>query len=186
MAEASSSEPVLCVDLDGTLVRGDCMVYCARLLLYRRPWYALGMAVWHWRGRAALKDHIARRVAFDPASLAYHRELLSWLGQEKTKGRRLVLASGSDRRIVAAVARHLGLFDDALGSDGRINLTGPRKEAALSARYRTYDYVGNSQDDVPVWRRAGMSYLVAGSARLAARLEREIRFARVFPADWAK
>jgi phosphoserine phosphatase len=182
MAEAAPPEPILCVDLDGTLVRGDSMVYCARLLLWRRPWYLVGMAVWHWRGRAALKREIAQRVTFDPAGLTYEQELIAWLKAEQTRGRKLVLASGSDRRIVAAIARYLGLFDDFFASDGRTNLTGSRKVAVLEAHFGAFDYVGDSWTDLAVWRRARLCYLVARRRRLATRLGREVRFARIFDA----
>jgi phosphoserine phosphatase len=186
MPGASSSEPVLCVDLDGTLVRGDSMVYCARLLLWRRPWYLIGMAFWHGRGRAALKDEIARRVTFDPARLTYELELLSWLRAEQARGRKLVLASGSDRRIVASVARYIGVFDEFFASDGKTNLTGPRKLAMLEARFSEFDYVGDSWTDLAVWPYARLSYLVARRRRLAARLGRRVRFARVFDATRGK
>jgi phosphoserine phosphatase len=182
MSEANSPEPVLCVDLDGTLVRGDSMVYCARLLLWRRPWYLLAMAVWHGRGRAALKDEIARRVTFDPARLTYELELLAWLRAERARGRRLVLASGSDRRIVAAIVGYLGLFDEFLASDGKTNLTGPRKVAVLAARFTAFDYVGDSWTDLAVWPHARLCYLVARRRRLAARLGRRVHFTRIFDA----
>jgi phosphoserine phosphatase len=181
-AALDSPEPVLCVDLDGTLARGDSMVYCARLLIWRRPWYVLGMALWHGRGRAALKDEIARRVNFDPARLTYEPELVSWLRAEQARGRKLVLASGSDRRIVAAVARYLGLFDDFFASDGKTNLTGPSKVALLSAHFPAFDYVGDSRNDLAVWRHARLCYLVARRRGLARRLSRDVRFARIFDA----
>jgi len=181
-ATDASSEPVLCVDLDGTLARGDTMLRAGSRLLVRRPWLAPRLAWWNLRGRGHLKDQIARRAAFDPASLRYHQGLLRWLRAEKAKGRRIVIASGADRRVVAAVARHLGLFDDILASEDRTNLTGPRKAAALQARFGAFDYVGNSRTDLAVWRHARQSYLVARRRGLAARFGRKVRFARIFDA----
>jgi phosphoserine phosphatase len=184
MAEASSSEPVLCVDLDGTLARGDSMVRLAWRLALAKPWLAPALAMWALKGRAAVKDEIARRAPFDPASLAYNRELLAWLRQEKARGRRLAIASGADRRVVAAVARHLALFDDVLASDGETSLTGRRKGAALAARYGAFDYIGNSRKDLPVWRRAAARYLVRDRPLVAAWLRRRVEFTRIFAADW--
>lgn len=178
----ASDEPVLCVDLDGTLARGDTMLRAGRGLLARRPWLAPRLAWWNLRGRSHLKDQIARRAAFDPSSLRYHQGLLRWLRAEKAKGRRLVIASGADRRVVAAVAHHLGLFDEILASDGHINLTGPRKAAALQAQFGTFDYVGNSRTDLAVWRHARRSYLVARRRGHAIRFGRRVRFARIFDA----
>lgn len=157
------------------------MMQCAFQLLGRKPWLAPRFLFWWMRGRATLKAEIALRAeTFDPAALRYHAELLSWLRAEKAGGRRLVIASGADRRIVAAVAGHLGLFDEIFASDGRINLTGPRKAAALGRRFAEFAYVGNSRADVAVWRRANQSYLVARGPGLAARLGRQVKFTRVF------
>ncbi|HEY7991721.1 MAG TPA: haloacid dehalogenase-like hydrolase [Stellaceae bacterium] len=181
-AADTASEPVLCVDLDGTLARGDTMVRAGRRLLVRKPWLAPRLAWWNLRGRGHLKDQIARRAAFDAASLLYHQGLLRWLREEKTRGRRIIIASGADRRVVTAVARHLGLFDDIVASDGRVNLTGARKAAALQARFGAFDYVGNSRTDLAVWRHARRSYLVARRRGHAARFGRLVHFARIFDA----
>lgn len=177
---AARSDTVLCVDLDGTLSRHDTMFRCLLLLTKQRPWAAMLLPLSLWRGRAAVKAEIARRVRFDPAKLVYHKELLSWLREEKAAGRKLVIASGADERIVKSVAAHLDLFDEIFASDGRINLTGSRKAAALEKRFSDFAYVGNSRVDVAVWRRASSAYLVAASPRLAAKLAREVAFARVF------
>jgi hypothetical protein len=182
MAEEPSAEPVLCVDLDGTLVRGDTMRHAARRLAVARPWLAPRLAWWGLRGRSHLKDQIARRTRFDAAAMIYHQGLLAWLRAEKARGRKLVIASGADRSVVATVARHLGLFDDILASDGTVNLTGARKAAALAARFGAYDYVGNGRTDLAVWRHARLCYLVARRRRHPRRFGRHVRFARIFDA----
>jgi hypothetical protein len=181
-----SPEPVLCVDLDGTLARGDSMVGLGWRLILTKPWLELPMALWTLRGMGHLKDQIGRRARFDPARLVYDRELLAWLRQEKARGRHIVIASGADSRIVAAVAKHLGLFDDFLASDRTVNLTGPRKAAALTARFGVFDYVGNARTDLAVWRHARLCYLVARHRGLAKRLGRQVRFARIFDATRGK
>jgi hypothetical protein len=186
MAEAAAPEPPLCIDLDGTLTRGDSTVRLGWRLVLRRPWLAPAFLYWDHVGRAHLKAEIARRVAFDAAAFPYNRTLLVWLRHERATGRRLVLASGSDRRIVAAVARHLGLFEEFLASDGTTNLAGAAKATTLTARYGPFDYIGNSKKDVAVWRRARACYLVAETPALAAWLAKRVDFARVFPPDWAR
>ena len=172
--------PVLCVDLDGTLYRGDFNIELGVKLLTRRPWLAPLYAAWAIRGRARLKAEIMRRMAFDPRGYEFNAALIDWLREEKAKGRVLVLASGADRRIVDAVAAHLGLFDGVAGSEGIVNLTGANKAEALARRYGIFAYVGNSRVDLPVWRRAADAYLVSRSTGLTRKLSRHIAFARVF------
>ena len=173
-------QPVLCVDLDGTLYPGDFNIEMGVALLIRRPWLGPPYIVWALAGRARLKAEIARRLDFSPSRYNYNSELLDWLRGEKAKGRKLVLASGADRAIVAAVAKHLGLFDEIAGSDGKTNLTGTNKAAALAKRYGDFAYVGNSRVDLPVWRRAKCAYLVSRNSGLTRKLSRSIAFARVF------
>src|SRR5204862_436973 len=73
-----------------------------------------------------------------------------------------VLATGADRRIADAVARHLALFDLVLASDGRTNLTGRAKLAAIRTRLDggPFAYVGNSRKDLAVWCEAASGICV--------------------------
>ena len=175
-------DSVLCVDLDGTLSRTDSMVECLFLLMKQRPWAMLLLPLWLLRGRAAVKAEIARRVRFDPAILVYNNELLNWLREEKSAGRKLVIASGADERIVKSVAAHLDLFDEIFASDGRINLTGARKAAVLKDRFSDFAYVGDGKVDLHVWKHASTAVLVARSSGREMLLSKQIKFGRVFPA----
>ncbi len=184
MAEGGIREPVLCVDLDGTLSKGDSTLRQGWRLVLTRPWLAPAIPYWTRKGRARLKDELARRVPYDRVSWRYNRALIAWLRERRAAGRRLVLASGSDRRVVAEVARHLDLFDEFLASDGKTNFAGSSKAQGLAARFGAFDYVGNSPKDVAVWRLARDCYLVANNTALKSWLIRRITFTRIFPGDW--
>jgi len=184
MADGAIEEPVLCVDLDGTLSKGDSTLRQGWRLVLTRPWLAPAIAWWIRDGRGRVKDELARRVPYDNVSWRYNRALIVWLRERRADGRRLVLASGSDHRVVAEVARRLDLFDEFLASDGETNFIGASKAAGLAARFGVFDYVGNSRKDVAVWRLARQCYLVANNAALRSWLARRIKFTRVFPGDW--
>lgn len=150
----AASRPLI-VDLDGSLVHTDTSLECA-IALAKRP-FALLRALLAWRhGRARAKQELAAAAGLDPARLPYNQELLSYLRQEQAAGRNIVLATGADRRIASAVAQHLDLFDGILASDGRTNLTGRAKLAAIQATIgnRPFTYVGNSRTDLKVWCEA--------------------------------
>ncbi|MCC6847862.1 MAG: UbiA family prenyltransferase [Deltaproteobacteria bacterium] len=161
----------LCVDLDGTLLRTDSLFEVTLLLLKGSPSVVLRLPFWLLRGKAALKDEIAKRVTVDPAALPYRDELLEFLRAERAKGRRLLLVSAAHESIVRGVARHLGIFDDVIATDGATNLKGPNKRAALAERFGTggFDYVGDSRADLPVWEAARGAIVVSNDARLARR-----------------
>ena len=54
--------------------------------------------------------------------LQYHEAFVDWLTGESARGRKLILATASDRLAAEIIAAHVGLFDDVMGSDGKINL----------------------------------------------------------------
>lgn len=157
---------VLCVDLDGSLIRSDLLHESVLLLAKTAPWRLLALPWWLLRGKATLKARIADRVAPQAALLPYNESLLEWLRTQRAAGRRLVLCTASDERYARQVAEHLGIFDDVLATDGRTNLSAERKAAALVGRFgkAQYDYVGNAAADVPVWAGAARAVVVGGRA----------------------
>jgi 4-hydroxybenzoate polyprenyltransferase/phosphoserine phosphatase len=162
----------LCVDLDGTLVRTDMLFESLVAALRRNPLVAFLVPFWLMGGRANLKQHLARHAPFDPAVLPYDEDLVALLRRERAAGRRILLATASDVRIAEAIARHLGVFDEVVASDGRRNLKAGVKAAHLAERFgeRGFDYIGNGAADVPVWSRARTAYLVAGRPGMAQRV----------------
>jgi phosphoserine phosphatase len=170
------------VDLDGTLIRSDLFISSVVTLLRRNPLYAFAMGWWLLRGRAALKARIADRVSIAPETLPYREELLAYVREERAVGRRTVLASGSDQRLVQRVADYLGCFHDVLASDGTVNRTGRSKCALLNDYSGSdgYHYVGNSRVDLPVWEGASGVMVANGSQRFRRMISERFEVLRVF------
>jgi 4-hydroxybenzoate polyprenyltransferase/phosphoserine phosphatase len=165
---AKVPSPVLCVDLDGTLIRGDVLWESILLLLKANPFILLLVPVWLLSGRASFKRHLSARVQLDPACLPYRPQLLALLRQEKAAGRRIALTTASDRTIAESIAAYLGLFDEVHASDGRVNLKGANKAAFLAECFAEtgYEYVGDARADVEVWRGARAAYVVGTEFRV--------------------
>jgi 4-hydroxybenzoate polyprenyltransferase and related prenyltransferases len=165
---AKVSSPVLCVDLDGTLIRGNVLFESVLLLLKSQPIALLWLPVWLIKGLAFLKQQIAARVELDPSRLSYRSDVISFLEAEKAGGRRIALVTAADRKIAEAVASYVGLFDEVHGSDGRLNLKGINKAYFLAQRFEEigFDYVGDSAPDIEVWRKARAAYVVGTEARV--------------------
>lgn len=161
----------LCVDLDGTLVRTDCLVETL-LAAARDPATLLRIPGWLARGRAALKAELAARAELDVELLPYNTELLEYLREQRALGRWIVLATAADKRIADAIAGHLGLFDEVIASDGATNLKGERKRDALVRRFGEggFAYAGNDRADLRVWRSARSAILVDTPATVRARV----------------
>jgi len=159
--------PVLCVDLDGTLIRGNVLWECVLVLLKSRPSTLLWLPFWLLSGRAALKRELAARVRLNPARLPYRQQVLDLLRQEKAAGRRLALVTATDREPAEAIAHYLGLFDEVHASDGQLNLKGASKAEFLAEHFADsgFDYMGDSPADVEVWRKARGAYVIGTEAR---------------------
>ena len=161
-------EPPLCVDLDGTLIEGDTLKISLRYLARRSPWALLAVPFVLLRGRSALKAFVARRYVPDPASLVWRTEVLAFLREEKSRGRRIILATAAHRLVGEAVFRHLGFFDALVATDAGVNVKGALKTAHIrkSLDCNDFDYIGDSDADIPIFQAARVCYLVAPSPAL--------------------
>ena len=161
------TDRALCVDLDGTLLRSDLLYESLLALLAQNPLYIFLLPLWLLRGKAALKSEIASRVNLSVEHLPYDDRVLELL--RTTEQRPRVLCSASDQRLVDAIAHHLDVFEEVMASDGTRNLAGDHKAEALNACFGAgqYDYVGNANVDLKVWKHASGAYVVNAGARLA-------------------
>lgn len=178
----TSAEPVLVVDLDGTLIAADTLVLSLRRLARRRPWTLPALPFLLLRGRAQVKRWIARRVRLDPASLPWRHEVVTFLRDEHARGRRLVLATAADASIAASVADWLGVFDAVIASDGARNAKGRAKLVMIRDLLgdQPFDYVGDSTADLPIFAAARSALLVAPSPALVAAVRASEGVARIF------
>jgi phosphoserine phosphatase len=158
-----NNERPLCVDLDGTLIRGSLMMESIKMVLRKSPTSVFSLAGWLFHGRAYFKSQLARRVALDPKTLTFNQPVLSFLQEQKKLGRKVVLATAANVSQAKQVAEELALFDEVIGSDDRINLKGPVKAMELETRYgpRGFDYLGNGRADVAVWKKSNRALIVS-------------------------
>lgn len=171
-AQDTPRPTVLAVDLDGTLIRSD--------MLFETFWAALSH---RWtnitavfgalpEGRANLKRALEGLGAVDVTMLPYNDEVIAYVRRWREAGGRAVLVSAADQRIVDRVADHLGLFDAAYGSDGRVNLKGARKAAFLTGHFSEgFAYIGDKDADYAIWQRAALAITVDVSRSLRSRVD---------------
>jgi 4-hydroxybenzoate polyprenyltransferase/phosphoserine phosphatase len=167
MSAKQIDTPVLCVDLDGTLLATDMLWESVLRLAKTRFHLLLALPFWLIRGRSYLKRKLATYVRVSPATLPYRDEVVSFLAEERKRGRTLALVTASDREVAEPIAQHLGLFEYVFASDGAVNLAGAQKRDALERRfgYREFDYIGNSPADLPIWGSANAALLVEPSKK---------------------
>ncbi|HEX4021870.1 MAG TPA: UbiA family prenyltransferase [Acidobacteriaceae bacterium] len=168
----AGTQPVLCVDLDGTLVKTDTLVDSLCAMAHKHPWKLLRSPLWLMRGKAAFKLEVAKHAELDVAHLPYNQAVAAFLQEEAASGRTIVLATGADERVAQRVAGHLGIFQHVMASDGVTNLTGTRKLRLLQQRFgeRGFDYIGNSTADLPLLAQAATAMTANPTWWLRSRL----------------
>lgn len=173
----------LCVDLDGTLIRTDLLVESFLKLATEAP-LAIPRGVWTLirEGRAPFKRYLAERISLDPAHLPYRGEVVEWIKEERHSGRKVLLASASDEIFLEGISRHLGIFDEVVGSNGTRNLKGSKKRELLVERFGEggFEYVGDHPADLRVWRSAQSAVVVTRSEAFLSRVKGQTRVTKVF------
>jgi len=175
MTPDTAAPPPLVVDLDGTLSRTDLLLECFWKGMGAAPLPTLVVAQRDFRHRARLKRNLGALAPVDVATLPLRDEVQHLIETARAAGREVLLVSGGTEALVEAFAARRGPFTDVLASDAETNLTRADKAARLIERFGEggFDYVGDSADDIPVWKAARKAYVVAPRPGFAARLNRE-------------
>jgi 4-hydroxybenzoate polyprenyltransferase/phosphoserine phosphatase len=171
-SELQSRERPLVVDLDGTLLRSDMLLETAIAYLGSNPTSIIKMGRALLAGKARLKHFLAAQTEFAPELLPFDSAVLDKIHDAKSRGRKIYLASASSERVVTAISQYLGLFDGVFASDETTNLTGTAKAKRLAEAFGEtgFDYIGNSQADLPVWEKADGQIAIGASSSVAQRL----------------
>jgi 4-hydroxybenzoate polyprenyltransferase len=158
----------LVVDLDGSLVHSD--------LLYESFFASIKDGLAHHRltfgalcrGKAPLKAYLAEASTIDYALLPFNAKVLELIREAKDSGRPVYLATASNRRHAERIADHFGFFDGVFSSDDAINLARDEKARVLVEAFgeHGFDYVGNGNADLPIWKHARAAYVVSNSSLL--------------------
>ncbi len=194
MSYTTANSQVIAVDLDGTLVLTDTLFESVLQLIKRDVFSLVLFPLWLLQGKAALKSKIAERVSLNPALLPYNQTLIDWLIKQRVSGKKIVLTTAADQQIANAVAEHLGLFDEVLASDGTTNNASSNKSILLDERFgkNCWDYAGNSQADLAVWKAANSAIVVNANAAVLqkAQLHGNVKLVltatKVTVLDWLK
>ena len=87
----------------------------------------------------------------------------------------MILATATDQIWADGIAEQSRLFDAVLASDGKTNLKGRRKLAAIREycndhSYASFSYAGDSTNDLPIWEAANVAYVVSPTSSLTDRI----------------
>lgn len=163
----------VCVDLDGTLIKRNAIwkvlvSYFANGHFCFKDFFSV-----KW---TSIKYTITEKSSVDVSSLLYRANLIDML---KNINAPIFLVTGSPQKIASDVGSYLGIFEAALGSSKYINLVGKKKAEKLVEMFgeKGFVYIGNSFEDIHVWRHAKTSIVITRSKLLLYLLRKKmIRF----------
>jgi 4-hydroxybenzoate polyprenyltransferase/phosphoserine phosphatase len=189
LAEATpSTAPPLIIDLDGTLILTDSLAESVLQLLKSHPLAVLSLFYHFCKGRANLKDFVAKNAALDASSLPYRTDLLDYIREEKANGRTTVLATAAHHKIANSVSSHLQVFDHVIASDSNTNLKGEKKlEAIRKLVGDKFVYAGDSSADIAIWGASEAAITADTKPSITRQLKEQANLEREFTtpaANW--
>ena len=164
-------QPVLAVDLDGTLLRGDVFGESLVRFLLPAPWRIGTVIRWLVQGgRPWAKARLAERLEFDGAVLPWNEAVVNFCEARAAQGWLVVVATASNEDAARSLTRHFPFVSRVLGSDDRRNLKADEKAKRLCAEFGAagFEYVGDSKADLVVWTAAARAWFVGTEGRRQA------------------
>ncbi len=173
--------PLVC-DLDGTLIHTDTLFEAFLILLKTSPFSVLLLPLWLFGGKAKLKNEIFSRVIIPPESLPYNPDVLNFLREEKSNGRKIILATASHISVAKSIAGYLNIFDEVLATSDSLNLIGKNKARVLVEKYgsKSFDYIGDHPVDLHIWEQSNSALVVEKGDSLSKKAAQLSKVSRVF------
>ena len=146
---------ILFVDLDGTLIKEDlsdlAFVNCLktdplRLIIY--------LIVFFFKGKSYLKEKISKNYIVPIEKLNFNNAALDYIRDVKNRHRVVYLISGSHQLLVDQIEGHLRIFFESFGTNIDFNMVGENKVKFINSELKIleFDYLGNSKQDMPIWK----------------------------------
>lgn len=149
------------IDMDGTLIREDVTELAANKCLHNPfLWHTLVYALFlkYFWSKFHAQRYLEIRFPPNPKLLTYNKDLIQRIESHRERGGHVIIATAAHHRVGTSVAKHVGLFDDVIGSDPPtiMDAAAAVKAKLLSERFpQGFMYAGNSKDDIYVWESDG-------------------------------
>lgn len=153
---------VICVDLDGTLLKSDFLWESVFWLLKNKPLIVLKLPFWFLKGIAYLKEKIANNVDLDIETLPWNVDVLRVVSDLQKSGLEPVLVTGSHKIFAEKVASHFKFFNRVFATEGSLNLVGQEKLKKLEYEFGPlgFSYIGDSSKDISILASSAHAYVV--------------------------
>ena len=145
---------ILFVDLDGTLIKEDLTDLAFIEYLKSKPLKLLiFLIIFLFKGKSYLKEKISENYIVPIDKLNFNKASLDYIKEVKNRHRVVYLISGSHQLLVNQINNHLKIFFEAFGTRSNFNMIGKNKIKFINEQLKIleFDYLGNSNQDLPIW-----------------------------------
>ena len=146
---------ILFVDLDGTLIKEDLSDLAFINSLKTNPLkLIIYLIVFFLKGKSYLKEKISKNYIVPIEKLNFNDAALNYIRDVKNRHRIVYLISGSHQLLVNQIDKHLRIFFESFGTNIDFNMVGENKVKFINNELKIleFDYLGNSKQDLPIWK----------------------------------
>ena len=160
---------ILFVDLDGTLIKEDLSNLAFKYSLKNYPFKTLFyFLVFLLRGKPYLKEKISKNFEIPFENLTFNKAAFDFIREIKNRHRVVYLISGSHQVLIDQMGKYLNIFFESFGTRDNFNMVGSNKVKFIreNLKIHDFDYLGNSNKDVPIWKYTKRAIYTNASKKL--------------------
>ena len=146
---------ILFVDLDGTLIKEDLSNLAFIDFFKKHPFKTFFHSLMFlFKGKPYLKEKISSKFKVPFEKLTFNESALDYVRDVKNRHRVVYLISGSHQILVNQIDKHLKIFFESFGTQDNFNMVGLNKVKFIQEKLniQDFDYFGNSEKDLPIWK----------------------------------
>lgn len=176
----------LCVDLDDSLLRSDLLFEGFAKALTSNFAAVIGFLLRVRVNKAEAKVALADSISLNIDRIPVNQDVLHFV-LEQAKVRDVYLVTASPQKWGIAVGNRFNVFTDVFSTTRDLNLKGANKESLLIDKFGRggFDYLGDSEADLKVWRSCRNAYVVSRKDSLISGAKAVANVERVFDAPKA-
>ena len=165
----------LFVDLDGTLIKEDLSHEAFFHFFMKNPICCLyHIFIFLFLGRPYLKKKISQNYNVDISKLKQNINCIEYIKEAKKNNRTVFLISGSHELLVKQINNQINLFNDVFGTHKNFNMIGKNKIKFINQKLKIFDfdYIGNSRQDLPIWKHIKMVIFTNATPSLKKKIKK--------------
>ena len=180
---------ILFVDLDGTLIKEDLSNVAFSHSLRNFPFKTLlYLLVFLFKGKPYLKYKISKDFSIPFENLAFNKTAFDFIREVKNRHRTVYLISGSHQVLVDQITKKFNIFFESFGTRDNFNMVGSNKVKFIkeNLKIHDFDYLGNSNKDLPIWEYTKRAIYTNASKKLIKTIKSKDFENKEIPAHFIK